>query len=326
MSVPASLMDGLRPRAASLNKRVLFPEHNDPRVLGAVRELQVEGLCEPVLLCRPRAVGLDVEVFSELPDADHWREMAIAELLATRNVCTFDLRQARRALQNPLLLAAVLLRIGYVDGGVAGAAAKTADVVRAGIRGLGLAPGVGLVSSAFLMEFGGRVLTFGDCAVNPRPGASQLAQIAIDSAQTHRIIAGEEPRVALLSFSTKGSAQHEEIDIVRRALVLVRQRAPHLIVDGELQFDAAYVPSIASCKAPGSPVAGGCNVYIFPNLSAGNIGYKIAERMAGARAIGPVLQGLAKPWLDLSRGCGREDVVNCAVISALLADWAGSSG
>ena len=169
------------------------------------------------------------------------------------------------------------------------------------------------------MEWPDKALTFGDCAVNPDPTAEQLAQIAIDSAATHFKLTGETPKVALLSFSTKGSAEHPNIDKVREALSLVKQQKPELDIDGELQFDAAYVEEIGTQKAPGSAVAGHCNVFIFPDLGAGNIGYKIAERLGGANAIGPVLQGMAKPWLDLSRGCKPSDIVDAAVIGAVLA-------
>jgi phosphate acetyltransferase len=209
---------------------------------------------------------------------------------------------------------------GDADGCVTGAATTTADVLRAALYCIGLAPGTSTLSSAFLMEFPeGRVFTYGDCAVVPYPDAKQLAEIALSSAKTHHQLTGETPRVALLSFSTKGSATHERVDLVREALAIAKERDPQLMIDGELQFDAALLPAIGQRKAPGSDVAGQANVFIFPNLDAGNIGYKMTERLAGATATGPIIQGLAKPMHDLSRGASWEDIVNTVAVSAVQA-------
>lgn len=316
---PESALGRLRVRAKSDPKRIIFPEQNDPRVLDAIQLLRGEKLCRPIILAPPERGKADCEIFSGLPEAASMRESAVTTLVQIQQKNKLTPEQARLELENPLLLAAVLLRMGYADAGIAGSIATTAEVVRAGLRGLGLGLGQSLVSSIFLMEWPDKVFTFGDCGVNPAPNSSQLAQIAIDSADTHRLLTGQSPRVALLSFSTKGSADHAEVYLVRDALAQVRKLRPDLAVDGELQFDAASVPAIASRKAPGSPVAGNCNVYIFPNLSAGNIAYKITERLGGARATGPVLQGFARPWLDLSRGCDSEDIVNAALIASAMA-------
>lgn len=317
MPAEQTVLSRLKKQALANPKRIIFPEHNDPRVVDAIITLAAEGLCTPVVLSGDKFSG--VEIFSETPDYALWLEKAEASYVESQRKKNLTVAQAKEALSDPVLLAAILLRAGYVDGGIAGSLATTADVLRAGIKGVGLTPGTNLVSSIFLMEWPDKAFSFGDCAVNPAPNAEQLAQIAIDSAKTHFKLTGEEPRVAMLSFSTKGSAEHERIDVVREALQIVKSSQPDLLVDGELQFDAAFVPEIGAKKAAGSPVAGQANVYIFPDLGAGNIGYKIAERLGGAAAIGPVLQGMAKPWLDLSRGCKASDIVDAAVISAVLA-------
>ncbi|MEN9839895.1 MAG: hypothetical protein RL177_1374, partial [Bacteroidota bacterium] len=227
---------------------------------------------------------------------------------------------ARTLATDPLYFASLMVGEGDADGCVTGAATTTADVLRAALYCIGLAPGTSTLSSAFLMEFpDGRVFTYGDCAVVPYPEAKQLAEIALSSAKTHLQLTGETPRVALLSFSTKGSATHERVDLVREALAIAKERDPQLMIDGELQFDAALLPAIGQRKAPGSDVAGQANVFIFPNLDAGNIGYKMTERLAGATATGPIIQGLAKPMHDLSRGASWEDIVNTVAVSAVQA-------
>ena len=212
-----------------------------------------------------------------------------------------------------------MVSAGYADGCVAGSVSTTGDVLKAAIQTIGLKKGSNVVSSIFLMSFpDGKVFSYGDCAVVPYPTSDQLATIAFDSAVSHKLITGAEPKVAMLSFSTKGSAQHERVELVQQAFEKLKEYNIDFAVDGELQFDTAFVESIGKRKAPNSEVAGNANVYIFPNLDAGNIAYKITERLAGATATGPIIQGLAKPMMDLSRGCEWDDIVNTACVCSLM--------
>lgn len=221
-------------------------------------------------------------------------------------------------LSDPLIAAALLVKSGAADAAVAGATRSTAEVLKTGFQILGVSPEVEVVSSSFLMVLpNGINLAYGDCAVLPEPNSEQLCSIAISTASTYRSLIGEEPRIAMLSFSTHGSADHPKVIKVRDAVNLVRKHDSKLIVDGELQFDAAWVPEIAASKAPDSVLEGNANVFIFPDLDSANIGYKITERLAGARAIGPLLQGLDGIFHDLSRGCSTQDIIDLSVISAL---------
>jgi phosphate acetyltransferase len=228
------------------------------------------------------------------------------------------IEQAREIVVKDLFFGAMMVREGMADGSIAGSTASTGDVMRAGIQCVGMPEGISIVSSFFLMLFPDKVFSFADCAVVPNPDSNQLADIAISTADNHRKLTDKEPFVAMLSFSTKGSAQHELIDKVIEATKVVKEKRPDLNADGEFQFDTAVIESIGKKKAPGSTVAGKANVMVFPDLNAGNIAYKIAQRLGGAEAIGPLVQGLNKPCFDLSRGCSVDDIVNTTAFAAVM--------
>jgi phosphate acetyltransferase len=324
-----TFLAGLQTRAAARVRRIVFPETADERTRAAVAELHRRRIVEPVVVLDPAAPethaavrALGVEVRDPLTQA--LPAGTIENLLEQRRAKGLTKEQAIEFLHTPLAFADALVAAGEVDGCVAGAAHTTADVLRTALWLVGTATGVKTVSSSFYMvvpPFRGssepEVLTFTDCAVVRYPTTTQLADIGMAAAADRRLVVGDEPVVAFLSFSTRGSGDGASVDLVRSAVAEVRSRAPHLAVDGDLQGDAALASAVAARKAPGSPVAGRANVLVFPSLDAGNIAYKLVQRLAGASAVGPIVQGLRRPCSDLSRGAVVDDIINVAAITAL---------
>lgn len=317
----------LRDRAAALGGRVALPESTDPRILRAASALQTAGICEVVLVGDEESVLLaaseaDVKLPAGLhlvdPSGSSDLDRYASHLYGRRKHKGLAEADAAGLVAQPLWHAAAMLAHGQVDACVAGAVHTTGDVLRAGLQTVGLNPSSSVVSGAFMMSWDdGRVYAYADSAVTPYPDAGQLAHIALDTARMYSQLTGIEARVAFLSFATKGSAAHERVSLVEEACAQAKTAAPLLLIDGPLQFDAAVIESVGQRKAPGSPVAGHANVFMFPNLDAGNIAYKITERLAGAKATGPIVQGLAKPMNDLSRGASVDDVID-TVCAALL--------
>jgi phosphate acetyltransferase len=325
------LLDKIKARAKSHNQRIVLPESTEERTLKAADELLGEKIAQILLIGQQEEIhsqaarlGLkNIDKARIVDPTDHERKDDYIDLMVElRKHKGLTRDEAAGLIENPLYLATLMIKAGDADGEVAGAMNATGDVLRPAFQFVKTAPGISVVSGAFLMmlkdkEFGeDGIIVFADCAVHPDPSDKELAEIAIATAGTTRAIAGFEPRIAMLSFSTKGSAKHEMVDKVVNATRMVKEMAPDLKIDGEMQADAAIIEAIGKKKAPDSEIAGKANVLVFPSLDVGNIAYKLVQRLAHAEAVGPVLQGMAAPINDLSRGCSVSDIVNLAAITA----------
>ena len=320
------IMEDIISRASKRKKTIILPESHDDRVIKAAEILSKRKIVSVITVgnedkVHNRAKDLGCELAGvRIIDSEK------SDRLSDFTNIYFNLRKkkgisiedARNTMKKDLFFGAMMVKEAMADGSVAGSTASTADVLRAGIQCIGMPEGISTVSSFFLMVMPEKTYSFADCAVVPAPDVEQLADIAVTTAINHQKLTGEEPYIAMLSFSTKGSADHEYIDKVIQATEMAKKKHPELNIDGELQFDAAIIDSIGRRKAPGSNVAGRANVLIFPDLNAGNIGYKIAQRLGKAEAIGPVVQGLKRPFFDLSRGCSVDDIVNTSAIAAMM--------
>ncbi len=328
-----SMIEQVWNKARRNPRRIVLPEGEEPRTLQAAAKTRDEGLAKPILLGDPERIrsvaestGTDLSGIEMIHPADSMKTHAYADTLyELRKAKGLSREDAAALALDPMYYGMLMVKTGDADGLVSGAVHSTGDMLRPALQIIKTKPGIHIVSSSFLMNCPNQnlgqdgLLVYADCVVVPCPTAEELAQIAISAAETARILCGiEEPRVAMLSFSTKGSAKHELVDKVRRAVEIAHETAPELLLDGEMQFDAALVPEVGMLKAPGSPVAGRANVLIFPDLQSGNIGYKITQRIGGAECYA-VLQGLAKPCNDLSRGCSVMDIVNTMALTAVQA-------
>jgi len=328
-----TLLERLKAKALANPRKIVLPEGEEPRTVKAASIITREKLARVTLVgnrAKIEAVakeqGLDISAIPSIdPETSPKFEEYAQAYAEARKAKGMTIEEARRIMKDTVFYGTMMVHKGEADGLVSGALHATADTVRPALQFIKTKPGISLVSSVFIMivpncEYGDAgTFIFADCAVVPNPTDKELAEIAIASAETGRILAGIDPKVAMLSFSTYGSAQHELVDKVKRAVAMAKAQAPNLKIDGELQADAAIIPKVGKSKAPGSPIAGQANVLIFPDLQSGNIAYKLVERLAKAQAIGPFLQGLNKPVNDLSRGCSVEDIVNVTMITSLQA-------
>ena len=327
------LLNHIKEQARTAKQRIVLPEGNEERTMRAANEIVEQGIAEITLIGNPGELkelakdwGLEHVLNGDIRivyPADHPKKEAYVDLMlqirASKGLTRED---AERLILNPLYLSVMMIKAGDADGEVAGAGNATGDVLRPAFQYVKTKPGISVVSGAFIMllkdkHYGENgMMIFADCAVHPNPTAPELAQIAVETGKTTRAIVGMEPRIAMLSFSTKGSAKHEMVDKVVEATKLAQEMAPDMKIDGELQADAAIVPGVGAKKAPDSKIAGRANVLVFPTLEVGNIAYKLVQRLADAEAIGPILQGMAAPINDLSRGCSVSDIVNLVAITA----------
>jgi len=325
MSMKNHVLSDIYHKARNAAQKIYFPDAEDIRTLSAAHYISNHALATPVLIGNTHAIHalIDSHPFDFVPEiidpgtselTSQYAEI-LCERMRKKNI---SYEEAYNLVIQPLYWAGIALYRGDCDGCVAGSLSSTGDVLRAALHTVGLAEGVKTVSSWFLMLFDDKVYGYADCGVVPYPTSEQLTDIAFSTAANFQKVTGMEPRIAFLSFSTHGSARHESVEKVQTAYRLFSTMYPGIIADGELQFDAAIVPAIAHRKAPNSPIAGEANIFIFPNLDAGNIAYKMSERLGGAQAIGPLIQGLNKPYCDLSRGCSVQDIVDVAAITALM--------
>ncbi len=324
------LLDQIKERARQLQNRIVLPEGTELRTLKAAEIIIREKLARIILLGDPRKIeelttkdGIDISGAQIIDPLTNTKRKQYAEIMVEiRKSKGLTLEEALESLNDPLVFGPLMIKAGDADGEIAGAINATGDVLRPALQYVKTLPGVSVVSGVFFMLFKNKeigdngILVFADCAVMPDPDERQLAEIAVTTAKTAKAIANIEPRIAMLSFSTKGSAKHPLVTKVANATQIAREMAPELLIDGEMQLDAALVEEVGQLKSPGSKVAGKANILVFPGLESANIGYKLVQRLAGAEAIGPILQGMAAPINDLSRGCSVSDIVNMVAITA----------